>query len=408
MVVMCSAFNKPGRHAYVYLLAAFALASGIASASDSGIVSASGTGHDVPEAITNLLKTTFDKYFRDQPPEILRSILQTEIFPNAASFVQSYKIQGGGNAGSVSLVASVDLDVLHGLLGLTPKNIGENDGAKALVMVRGAKLPDQIPAGLKPGASIPDPFAVLADAARERFARREFMAATLTAAELQAIGTGEDFLNPEFLRELGNKAGARVALGAVARYEWYENENSHNKEERLVLTASLVDVKTGNVVAHSSVNVVNPKTRKEQYLADLRRAVLEESKDLLQDIFVAAGRKLVKPEGHSEFSVVRVQFPSNGALVDRFKALLETIPGVRSVVEFSIRRGKYDFALRPAMTEAVLAKAVAALRPPDITIVPLQTLASDPEARPPSITVSLAPKENAVPGAEGVPQNANP
>ena len=294
------AFSK----AFAYLLAAAVLCSPWAYA-ESDVVSATGSGRDTPEAITNLLRTTVGKYFREPEPQLTSTILQTEILPNAASFVQSYRITEGGTSGSVSLSANIDLDVIHGLLSLTPKNIGEADGAKALVLVHGAKLPDSVLASLKPGAAVSDPFNTLGEAARERFFRREFTEAQLTTADMQAIGAGEDISSPELLRGLGAKAGARVALGITGRYETYDNENSHNKEERVVLSATMVDIKAGGVIARTSVNVVNPKTRKEQYVADLQRNILEESKDLFQDVFVAAGRRLVKGESHSEFSVVR-------------------------------------------------------------------------------------------------------
>ncbi len=391
MAETCLASSKP------YLLAALLLAFSFAARAETGLVNASGTGRDTPDAITNLLKSTVGKYFRDTPASLSRPILQTEILPNASSFVQSYKITEGGRSGAVTLSASVDLDVIQGLFSLTPKSFGETEGAKSLVMVRGAKLPDSALAGMKPGTSVPDPFATLAEAARERFLRRNFAEATLTAEDMQAVGAGEDVSSPELLRGLGAKAGARVALGITARFENYENENSHNKEERLVLSAAMVDVSGGNVIARSSANVVTPKTRKEIYVADLQRAILEESKDLFQDLFVAAGRRLVRAEGQSEFAILRVQSPPSAPLVAKFRTMLEANPGIRSVVEHSVRRGKFDFAIRPALGETALTKLVVGLPAPDILISPLQPMDGEPEAHPPVLTVRLAPKEAAVP-----------
>ena len=80
--------------------------------------------------------------------------------------------------------------------------------------------------------------------------------------------------------------------------------------------------------------------------------------------------------------------------------MLESVPGVRSVVEYSVRRGKYDFALRPAMTEAALTKAVASLSSADISVAAIESLAAEPEAHPPAVTVKIAPKE-AAPAGEG-------
>lgn len=398
------AFSKMPIHAYLlaYFLACLAICPAFA---ETGTVSAVGTGRDTPEAIANLLKSTVARYFKSQPAPLSRSVLQSEILPNASSFVQSYKIIEAGRPGSVNLSASVDLDVINGLMNLTPKNIGEDEGAKALVLVRGPKIPDNLLPTLKPGAAAPDPFASLLTSARERFARRNFAEANLTGVDMQAVGAGEDFASPELLRGLGSKAGARIALGIMGRFETYENENSHNRDERLVLAATMVDVKAGNVIGRTVVNVVGPKSRRDQYVADLQRNIMEESKDLFQDIFVAAGRKLVKSEGQSSFTVVRVLQAPNSFLVVKFKALLEAVSGVRSVTELSVRRGKYDFAVHPALAEAVLAKAVAAIQSPDLSLAVLQGDPSDPS--PAALYVKLSPKETGtVAPAEELAPNA--
>ncbi|HEY8278221.1 MAG TPA: hypothetical protein VIH99_01270, partial [Bdellovibrionota bacterium] len=388
------------------LLAAF-LFLPMFSYAETGIVTAAGTGRDSSEAIGNLLKTTVARHFREHPAAITRAVLKEEILPNASSFVQSYKITEGGKSGAVSLSANVDLDLIQGLLSLRPKNLGEQGGATALVIVQGAKIPDSVTAGMKPNASGSDPFGPLSGMARERLVRREFTEAMVGADELQSAGAGEDVASPELLRGLGSKAGARIALGISGRFESFENENSHNKEERLVLTATMVDVKAGNVLGRSTANVVNPKTRKEAYISDLQKAIVAESRDLLQDVFINAGRRLVKSEGRTEFSVVRVQYPSNSGLVSRFKTLLETIPGVRSVVEFSIRRGAYDFAVRPAMTDAALAKAITGLQSPDLQIATLQAISNEPDVHPAAVSVKLAPKEAPATESEGGAPNAN-
>jgi hypothetical protein len=400
--VTCSGFSKG-----IYLLAALLCVSAYSgeAGAETGVVSAVGAGRDTGDAIANLLKVTTSKYFKAHSASLTKGVLQAEILPNASSFVQSYKILEGGRSGGVQLSASVDLDVINGLLSLTPKSLGEEGAVKALVAVRSPKLPDAAVSGMKPpaaNAKPADPFSPLAVAARERLSRRDFTDVVLSPEELQAVSAGEDFSSPELLRGLGAKAGARIALGISGRFETYENENSHNKDERLVLAATLLDVKAGNVLGRASVNVVSPKTRREQYLADLQRNVTEESKDLFQDIFVSAGRRLVKPEGQAGFAVVRVQFPSNSGLVMKFKALLEAVPGVRSVTEHSIRRGMFDLAVRPALPEASLAKAVAAMQSPDLQVAVVQA-SGEAEAAPPALTVKLAPKEEALPQVEGVP-----
>jgi hypothetical protein len=386
-----------------FYLVAFAglLASPSFALAEGGVVNAAGAGRDTSEAIANLLKVSVSKYFKDQSPAYLRSVLVSEILPNASSFVQSYKLAEGARPGLTALNASVDLDVIRGLLSLTPKNLGAAEGAKALILVKGAKLPDSVLSGLKPGAKPVDPYAVLLGAAKERLARRQFTEAEVSSEDLNALGGGDDVMSPEVLRGLGAKAGARVAMAIGSRYETFENENAHNKEERIVLSAVMLDVNSGAVLSRGSVNVVNPKSRRDQYVADLQRSLMDDSKDLFQDVLVAAGRKLVKADGPETFSLVRVKDPPTAALVARFRALLEALPGVKSVVEYEFRRGAYDFAVRPAMENAAIAKAVAALQAPELSVEIQQPVSEEGGAHP-AVVVKLMPKEDpASPEASG-------
>jgi hypothetical protein len=389
------------------LLALILLLPSVLAHAESGVVNASGTGHDAPEAISSLLRSTVLRYFKDQP-QLTRDILQDEILPNASSFVQSYKIEDGSSASGVILSANIDLDIIHGLLSLTPANLGETNGANALVIVRGAKLPDSIISGLK-SKTLLDPYAPLVEIAKERFSRRNFGLAEASAEDIQAIFSGEEGGIAEALKALGVKAKARVVFYVSARYETYDNENAHNKEERIVLSAELIDTKTGASLGRSSVNVVNPRSRKEQYVADLQRYVIDDSKDLFQDIFVSSGRKLGRQESHDDFSVVRVLYPSNPALVYRFKSLLETAPGISSVVEYSVKRGKFDFAVRPAMAAAALSNLVFALQAPDIAVSPAISLVNSGtlEAHTPAVSLKLEPKEVAPPADGGADENRN-
>src|SRR5690606_2502079 len=135
-----------------------------------------------------------------------KNVLQSEILQNASSFVQSYRILEGSKASAVTLSANVDLDMIHGLLGLTPKNIGEAEGAGALVVVRSAKLPDSVLSGIKAANKPADPFQALGEAARERFQRREFEVAPLAHAP---EAEGDDQFGSEALRAAGLKSGAR-------------------------------------------------------------------------------------------------------------------------------------------------------------------------------------------------------
>jgi hypothetical protein len=409
-VVMCSASNRRRACAVAFYLLAAVPAMGLSphAFAESGVVNASGAGRDTSEAIANLLKVTVAKYFKDQPQAYLRSILSNEILPNASSFVQSYKLAEGARPGLSALNASVDLDVIHGLLNLTPKTLGSPEGAKVLVVVKGAKLPESVLAALKSSAKPVDPYAPLAAAARERLARRQFGEAEVAAEDLSALGAGEDVSSPETLRGLGAKAGARLAMAVTSRYETFENENAHNKEERIVLSAVLLDVNNGVVLSRSSVNVVNPKSRRDQYVADLQRSLADDAKDLFQDLLVGAGRKLTKPEGPVKFSLVRVKFPPTAALVARFRAMLESMPGVKSVVEYEIRRGAYDFAIRPALEDGALAKAVGSLQSPELAIA-IQPAMPEESGEKAAVTVKIEPKEEAKPmDSPGKASNAKP
>jgi hypothetical protein len=87
--------------------------------------------------------------------------------------------------------------------------------------------------------------------------------------------------------------------------------------------------------------------------------------------------------------------------VGKFRVLLESVKGVKSVVEYSAARGFFDFALRPAQKDGALAKSLKALTPEDLTITVLEAPAADEEGgRAPSVAVNLTAKEIAPAAAE--------
>jgi hypothetical protein len=396
----CSDSNKRflAPRAGLYLLALAALAGPLASpahaAGETGVVSANGTGGDTASAIAGLLRATVNKYFTDEPAPLRTSLLQSEMIPNATSFVQSYRLLESPK-GTVSLSANVDLDVIRGLMSLTPARLGAEPNSKAVVVVKGTKLPET--AGGKPAAPA-NPFSVLETGAKERFTRRQFEPVVISQEDAAAFSPGEDATSPELLRGLGQRAGARLALGIGSRREQFENENSHNKEERVVLTAVLLDVKTGNTLGRSTVNVNEPRGRRDQFNADLQRNLSEESKDLFQDLFVAAGRRLGPAEAQDDFAVLRVQYPSNPGLVNKLRSLLESGKGLKSVTEYGVRRGAFDFAVRPNVSAEALQKIVAGLASEEITVTAVENLPDDSERRP-ALVVKVTPKApGSVPG----------
>jgi hypothetical protein len=371
---------------------------------ESGEVSSIGIGRDVTEATSSLLRNAVSKYLRDEPAAITNPIVQHEIIPNASSFVQSYKVLEGSKGGSVSLSANVDLDVLRALFSVRPERLGETKGVKALVVVRGARIPESM-GGQNPGNA----YKGLEAAAAERLARRQFTPVMLAPGELQELGIGEDVTSPELLRGLGAKKEARLVLGVASKYETFDNENAHSKDERILLTATLVDVKAGNVVGRSSVHVTNPRTRRDYYVQDLQKILLEESKDLFQDVIVAVGKRLGREGMKEEFALIRIQYPQNAPLIGKFRSVLEGLPGVKSVLEYSAHRGSFDLALRPALTEKDLVKGLRAQPPEDFAVTILENVsATAEEGVKPTLLVRLTPKVEEPAATNGGPGNAAP
>lgn len=364
---------------------------------ETGEVSAVGSGHDAGEATLSLLRSTVAKYFKDEPAAVVRNVLQNEIIPNASSFVQSYRVLDS-KAGNVTISANVDLDVLRALFSLRPDKIGEEANAKALVVVKGARIPDNF---TSPNATV-DPYAALELAAKERLTRRHFTPVTLSAAEIQELGAGEDITSPELLRGLGAKAEARLALGISSRYETFENENSHRKEERVIFTAALVDVKNNVLVGKATTHFTNPATKRDQYNIELQKLIVEDSKDLFQDVLVAAGKRLGHETGKDDSAIVRVLQPQNAMLTGRLRAALEGVKGVKSALEYAASRGHFDFRVKPAIAAAELGKALLAQNFEDMAITVVSAADAGPqpeEVVAPALFVRLAPKAPAA--AEG-------
>lgn len=383
---MFSALLKP------YLLAGILLMGSTAALAETGEVSAVGMGRDSGEATLSLLRIAVAKYFKDEPAPLTKAVLQSEILPNASSFVQSYKVLES-RPGSVSISANVDLDVIRALFTLRAEKIGEANGAKALVVVKGARIPDS----LTTPASTLNPYAAIELALKERLTRRQFTPAVLTAEELQESNAGDDAASAELLRGLGAKAEARIAVGVSSRYETFENENSHSKDERIVLSATMVDVKSGTTIGRSTAHVGNPKVKRDQYNVELQKLLVEESKDLLQELFVMAGKRFSKDAGQEEQTIVRVVRPENAFLVSRFRTVLESVKGVKSVLEFQAIRGSFDFRLKPSLGAAEILKGLKDQAPEDLAITEAQGEKPAEGELAPKVYVQLAAKVPAAP-----------
>lgn len=398
-------FSASRKHYLVASIALFLAIFPLVLRAESGEVVAVGSGRDATEATLSLLRITVAKYFKDEPAALTRNVLQNEILPNASSFVQSYKVLEGGKSGAMSISANVDLDVLRALFSLRADKLGEQAGAKVLLIVKGARIPDSL---TTPAVTL-NPYAALELAAKERLSRRQFAPVMLSQEDLVDSGAGDDVASAELLRGLGAKAEARLAMGISSRYETFENENSHSKEERLAITAVLVDVKSGIAIARSSAHISNPKTKRDQYAIELQKVLAEESKDLFQELIVMAGKRLTKDSGKEELSVVRVQYPISGWLVSRFRTALEGVKGVKSALELGAARGRFDLAVKPALSEAELSKGLQAQTFEDfaITLVPAAEAGSssaEENGVSPTLYVRLTPKAPPVPEGQAVPE----
>ncbi len=351
-----------------YLLALIVGLSPLDAFCQTGVVNSVGSGRDSSEAISSLLRSVVGKYFKDEPQALTKAVLQSEITPNGSAFVQSYKILEGGKSGSVSIGANVDLDVIRALLKLTPAQL-EETSAKAIVVVRGARIPDAVTSGMKVQPTVKmNPYLILESSAKDRFLRRQFEVVSPSLEDLQQLPEGEDVASPEVLRGLGAKVSARIALGISSKYESFENENSHNLDQRIVVSATLVDVKRGTILGKSSVLVTDPKSKKDQYFTELQRLLGEEGKDLFHDVFVAAGKRYLKIGDQEEFAVIRVQNPPNALLVAKFRSILEGAKGIKSVVEYNVRRGAFDLAVRPPLNASAASKMLKSLNNEELSV----------------------------------------
>lgn len=327
-----------------------------------GVVSGVGYGRDVSEATAALLRSVILKNFRKpETANLLKNVIQQEIIPNSSAFVQSYRLLDGVKGKSISISASVDLEVVKSLISVTPQLLQEEGSPKVLILVQGAPLPE--PQRVKDPLN---PFQVLEAAGWERFERRGFAPVRLSEEEVRAVGD-EQVSSPEFLRGLGAKAGARLAIGISSKFELFENENSHNKETKLVLNATIYDVKIGRILGKETMTISTPKSRKDQYAVDLQKILQEESKGLYHEIIVDAGSKLGKSTEAKDFVVIRVNSPAPYQLISKFRIALEAHKDVRGLVEYSVGRGFFDFSVRPVMTVPNLLKIVKSLSSEDFS-----------------------------------------
>src|SRR5665213_1433675 len=97
---MCLGSNKVGRRTapiqFFFIVLFMVIMNAAPAFSDSGVITVTGTGKDTGEAIAYILRSIVTKHFRSDAT-LVSPILQNEILPNAASFVQSYKMADSKN-----------------------------------------------------------------------------------------------------------------------------------------------------------------------------------------------------------------------------------------------------------------------------------------------------------------------
>jgi len=333
------------------------------SVAETGIVSGIGYGRDVNEAIAALLRSVILKNFRSpESANLLKNVIQQEIIPNSSAFVQSYRLLDGVKGKSISVSANVDLEVVRSLISVTPQRLQEEGIPKVLILVQGASLPEP-----QKEKDFLNPFQAIEVAGWERFERRGFAPVKLSEEEVRAAGD-EQVSTPEFLRGLGAKAGARLAVGISGKFEQFENENSQNKETKLVLNATIYDVKMGRILGKKTLRVSTPKSRRDQFAIDLQKILQEESKGLYHEVIVDAGSKLGKSADARDFVVMRVGAASSYQLINKFRIALESHKDIRGVVEYSIGRGFVDLSVRPMLPAPTLVKILKSLNSEDFAV----------------------------------------
>lgn len=356
------------------------------SAAEYGNVPSAGTGKDLAEAMASAVRAVAIKQVKAEQG-YLKAMLHGEILPQASSFITSYKILEDGKSGFVNITAQVDADVLRAFFTLTPKALGiESDQpAKIVIVLKGPKI--EALEKDKEKTDYYQPFALLA---REKLQRRGFESVFLDPKEIASLS--ED-ISPESVRTYGAKAEAQLALGLILNRQFVENENTHQEEERIYINGALVDVKGGRVLAKHGGYFLVPRVRRESLKVEFERVMLEEGKDVLREIFVHAGEALAGGDQKQDLTVLRIQDPMNGTLIQKFKAALDGSRDWKSFLEYRVQRGRYDFAVRPAIKHEALLAKLKALNLEDVEIV----LPQEPGDENAPLVIQLKPKMNAQP-----------
>ena len=336
------------------------------SYASNDIVTVSGMGVDPASAFKNILESEVPNFVKIEGP-LGRSILQDEILVNAASFVPTYKvIESDSVKNTVKINADIALDVIRALFAFNAPSMGEDPKSKVLLLVRNFKVTD-IPRP-KSGGPAPNPFTVLEQLGKERFARRQFTTISPDEADLSSLSPIDDISNADLLRTFALKANTRLALGINAKSESGENENTHQEEDRIVITGTLLDTKSGAVLSRATAKLLAPRGKAEFLNGLYRRALLDETKDFFQDLFVGAGRQVLGAGSKSDITVLRVVNPVNAVLVGKFRTAVQASREIKSIVEYRLQRGAYDFAVKPALDFNSLAKVLKNIKSEDFIL----------------------------------------
>lgn len=317
----------------------------LSAQADSGIA-VSATGKDLSDAQVKAVRLAIAQLNASERAAI-SGIIDSEIVPYAAQFVSSYKVTDTGKGQYTSIQTSIDADQLRSLIAINPKNLGVDEKvAKVLAIIKAPKLNTG-----KEDASYEK---MIAPEIANRFSARHFKTVRPSGISIDQIALSDDLLSAEFLQTLGTKHEAQLVFAISASIEEVENENNHNKEERLFLEGMLVDVKKGNVLARNKVSALMPQGKREVITAALEAILQERIGELMQDMLVHAGGIYLKSSPQFAGLIVRIVSPQSAGLVQQFRVFLEGQKDIKSVLEHSVQRGAYDFAVSTGLDAAKL------------------------------------------------------
>ncbi|MCO5142011.1 MAG: hypothetical protein M9962_02850 [Oligoflexia bacterium] len=347
-----------------------------------------GYGKDTSEAVSAALRQGVVKNFTNKKDKNLKEFLAEEILPKASSFVQSYKVLESKKSSTVAVQAELDLEIVKHLLALSPEAMGEKENSKAVILLRPLDL-SNIQTSQDKEKSLNELFEPIRKMAEQRLERRGFAVDFIDNSNSQILSK-ENLASTEVLKAIGSKAGARLALGITMDYIVVDMEEEKGKQQKIAVSATMIDVSNGQVLTKSTINFSEPRTRRDQYISDMKKLLPDEVDSLFQIAFVEAGKVVANASSTDPFFVLRVKNPDSPLALNKFRELFSAVKDIKSVRDYRIRRGKFDFAVEPVMDNKAVIKALQSIPKTELVVVPIEEMLDDPyEIKSPLITVRI-------------------